>query len=186
MVDEVWILRHGETEWSKSGQHTGRTDLDLTRTGEVSARSLAPRLDSVPFDLALVSPLRRARRTAELAGVRTYELDPDLVEWDYGDYEGMTRVQILETRPDWSIWKDGGPGGESPPQVTDRVDRVIKKVRSRKGRVLVIAHGHILRCFAARWIDQTVRVGDHLPLETSKLSVLGFDRGTPTIESWNS
>jgi broad specificity phosphatase PhoE len=183
---EVWIIRHGETEWSKSGRHTGTTELQLTEKGERDGRALAPALSGVHFDLVLCSPRQRARRTAELAGISDVEIDDQLAEWNYGEYEGRTRVDIQEERPGWSVWADGCPGGESPDQVSDRVDGVIERVHSTEGRVLLFAHGHILRALAARWLTQPVGLGAHLELVTGRVSVLGHDRGTPTLELWNA
>ena len=183
---EVWIIRHGETEWSKSGRHTGRTDLALTEKGEHDARALKPALDGVSFDLVLCSPRQRARRTAELAGITDVEITDELTEWDYGDYEGRTRIDIQAERAGWSIWTEGAPGGESPEQVAARVDRVIARCRETGGRVLLFAHGHILRSLAARWMDQPVPLGAHLELATGRVSVLGHDRGTHTLELWNA
>ncbi len=183
---EVWIIRHGETEWSKSGRHTGTTELELTPKGEQDALRLAPALAGVHFDLVLCSPRARARRTAALAGIRDVRIDQELAEWNYGDYEGRTRIQIQEDRPGWSVWADGCPGGESPDQVADRVDRVIDQVRATEGRVVLFAHGHILRALAARWLTQPVALGAHLELVTGRVSVLGHDRGTPTLELWNA
>ncbi len=182
---EVWLIRHGETEWSKSGQHTGVSDLPLTEAGEDAARGLRQFLDRTAFDRVFSSPLQRARRTAELTGVADPQLDDDLVEWDYGDYEGLTRVEVRETSPDWTVWKDGAPGGEAPEQVSSRVDRLIGKYKACGGRNLLFAHGHILRALAARWIEQPVTLGEHLPLDTARVSVLGYDRGTPTLDRWN-
>lgn len=183
---EVWLVRHGETEWSKSGQHTGVTDLPLTEVGVEEGRALSGLLSGVQFDLVLCSPRIRARRTAELANVEGVRIEEDLVEWDYGDYEGRTRKDIHVERPGWSVWTDGAPGGESPEVISARVDRVIETCRRHGGRSLLFAHGHVLRGLAARWIDQPIRVGAHLPLDTARLSVLGYDRGTPTIDKWNS
>lgn len=182
---ELWLIRHGETEWSKSGQHTGISDIALTRAGEQAARTLRPVLARTSFDHVLASPLQRARRTAELAGAKDVQIEEGLLEWDYGEYEGLTRVQVRETRPDWTVWTEGAPGGESPEQVSSRVDRVIGKFRAQGGRMLLFAHGHVLRSLAARWIEQPVKLGEHLPLDTAKVSVLGFDRGTPTLDRWN-
>jgi len=182
---EIWLIRHGQTEWSLSGQHTGVSDIPLTEAGEQAARSLRPVLARTSFDLVASSPLQRARRTAELAGASDVQIDADLLEWDYGDYEGMTRVQVRETSPDWTVWTRGASGGESPEQVSVRVDRVIEKYRARGGRIVLFAHGHILRALGARWIGQPVRLGEHLPLDTAKVSVLGYDRGTPTLNHWN-
>ena len=183
---QVWLVRHGETEWSKSGRHTGITDLPLTTEGVAAARSLRDTLSGTTFDLVLCSPRLRARHTAELAEVKNVTIEEDLVEWNYGDYEGRTRKDIQAERPDWSVWTDGAPNGESPDQTKARVDRVIDRCRDSGGRILLFAHGHILRTLAARWIDQPVGVGAHLPLDTAKVSVLSFDRGTPTIDRWNA
>ena len=183
---EVWIIRHGETEWSKSGRHTGTTELQLTPKGERDALTLAPALAGVHFDLILCSPRQRARRTAELSGIRHVEIDDRVAEWDYGDYEGRTRIQIQEERPGWSVWADGCPGGESPDQVATRVDGVIERILAIEGRALLFAHGHILRALAARWLTQPVALGAHLELVTGRVSVLGHDRGTPTLELWNA
>lgn len=184
---EVWLIRHGETEWSKSGRHTGRTDLALTAEGERAARALGPALAGVHFDLILSSPRQRAWRTAGLAGITDPEITDDLGEWDYGDYEGRTRIDIQEERPGWSVWADGCPGGESPQQVSDRVDGVIARCQAAQDhRVLVFAHGHILRAFASRWLTQPVALGAHLELATTRICVLGHDRGTPTLELWNA
>ncbi len=183
---EVWLVRHGETEWSKSGRHTGVTDLPLTDVGVAAARALGPLLTATEFSRILCSPRIRARHTAELAKVEPVRIVDELVEWDYGEYEGRTRIDIQEERPGWSVWTDGAPGGESPDHVTARVDGVIASCRERGGRSLLIAHGHILRSLAARWIHQPVTVGAHLPLDTAKVSVLGYDRGMPTINRWNA
>jgi broad specificity phosphatase PhoE len=184
---EVWLIRHGETEWSLQHKHTGsRTDLPLTERGEEKAAALREQLASVRFDLVLASPLQRARRTAELAGFPDAELTADLVEWDYGRYEGRTTADIHDERPEWYLWTDGCPDGESPDDVAKRVERVIDRCRSVHGRCLVVAHGHVLRSLAARWIDQPVELGAHLNLETARVSILADDRGIPTIERWNT
>ncbi|HET7172896.1 MAG TPA: histidine phosphatase family protein [Nocardioidaceae bacterium] len=183
---EVWLARHGETEWSRAGRHTGVTDRPLTETGEQRARALAGRLSRVRFDLVLTSPRQRARRTAALAGFPDAQVDPDLAEWAYGDYEGQTSEQIHETWPGWTIFADGAPGGETPDEMTQRVDRVVAACREHGGRMLLFGHGHCLRALATRWIGQPVLLGAHLPLETGRLSVLGYDRGIPTIDTWNT
>jgi broad specificity phosphatase PhoE len=183
---EVWLIRHGETEWSKSGRHTSTTDLAMTPQGEEAARSLRPLLSQTTFDLVLCSPRRRARDTAELSGVTAYQIEDNLVEWDYGDYEGRTRIDVQKERPGWSIWAEGAPGGETPDQVSARADLVIAKCRAVSGRVLLFSHGHFLRSLVARWIEQSVTLGAHLPLDTAKLSVLSYDRGAPTIDRWNA
>jgi broad specificity phosphatase PhoE len=183
---EVWLIRHGETEWSLSGQHTGVTDLPMTEPGEAAAKALHDILAGTSFDLVLCSPRRRARRTAELAGFTDVHIEQDLVEWDYGDYEGRTRADIHKERPDWSIWTDGAPHGETPDEIGARVDRVIAKCRAAGGRVLLFSHGHLLRTLAARWIAQPVTVGAHLPLDTAKVCVLAYDRGLPTLDRCNA
>lgn len=183
---DLWIVRHGETEWSKSGQHTGRTDLPLTAEGERSALALRPALERAHFDLVLSSPRRRARRTAELLGFTDVVVWDDLVEWDYGDYEGRTRADIQSDRPGWSVWTDGSPSGESPEQVSQRVDDVIARCREVEGVVLMFAHGHILRALAARWLDHPIALGANLELATTRISILSHDRGAPTLELWNA
>lgn len=183
---DLWVVRHGETEWSRSGQHTGRTDIPLTAEGERSALALKPKLAGVTFDLVLSSPRQRARRTAELIGFRDITVWEDLVEWDYGHYEGRTRVDIHNERPGWSVWTDGATGGESPEQVSDRVDGVIERCREVEGVVLMFAHGHILRALAARWLDHPVQLGANLELATTRISILSHDRGAPTLELWNA
>jgi broad specificity phosphatase PhoE len=183
---ELWLVRHGETEWSRDGRHTSTTDLDLTEKGVEVACTLEKKLARVPpFDLVLTSPMRRARRTAELAGHPEAETDQDLVEWDYGDYEGITTKEIRETAPDWTVWTHPTPGGESAEQVTARLDRVIARVRST-GTTLVFGHGHSLRALAARWIEQPVDEGRFFKLDTATVSVLGYERETPVILRWNS
>lgn len=183
---EVWLIRHGETEWSRDGRHTGRTDLPLTERGEADAKALSDILRGQAFELVLSSPRQRAMRTATLSGFSDPIVTDDLVEWDYGEYEGITRTEIHQHDPDWSIWEHGAPAGETPDQVRDRVDRVIARCRATTGRCLLFAHGHVLRTLAARWIAQPVSLGEHLPLDTAKISVLSFDRGSPTLDRWNA
>ena len=182
---QVWLVRHGETEWSKSGKHTSTTDLDLTPIGVEVARGLEERLAGEEFGLVLTSPRRRARVTADLAGFPDAQVDENLVEWAYGEYEGITTPEIRETVPGWTIWTHPAPGGETAQQVTDRLDRVIDRVREQD-RVLVFSHGHALRALAARWIKQPVGEGRFFALDTSTISVLGFDRGSPVILRWNA
>lgn len=182
---EVWLVRHGETEWSRCGRHTGCSDLPLTPNGEAAARALRPLLEEACFDQVFTSPLQRACRTAVLAGITNARIDSDLVEWDYGEYEGMTRDQIRENNPGWTVWRSGAKGGESPQQVSERADRLIAKYRGLEGRLLLVAHGHILRSLAARWVDEPVALGEKLPLDTATVSVLAFDRGTPVLQRWN-
>ncbi len=183
----VYLLRHGETAWSLSGQHTGVTDLALTENGERMATQLAPALAGECFARVLTSPLTRARRTCELAGLGDRaEIDRDLVEWNYGEYEGLTPKDIKVKAPDWLIFRDGCPGGESPEQVGARADRVIAKVRSAGGSVALFAHGHIFRVVVARWLGLPTLAGCHFQLGTATLSVLGYYRGIPAVKRWNA
>jgi len=181
---ELWIVRHGETEWSRDGRHTSTTDLPLTDVGEETAASLAPRLAEVSFDLVLTSPRQRARRTAELAGFPDAEVDDDLAEWAYGDYEGITTDEIRETVPGWSVWTHPSPGGETADEVSDRLDRIVERAREHD-RTLVFAHGHSLRVLTARWLEQPADEGRFFRLDTSTVSVLGFERETPVLLKWN-
>jgi broad specificity phosphatase PhoE len=186
MADEVWLVRHGETEWSRNGRHTSVTDLTLTDEGRRVAATLRDRLQQHAFDLVLSSPRERARETARLAGYADPETDDDLAEWDYGDLEGLTSEQIRETYPGWTIWDGPWPGGESAAQVAERFDRVVARCRSVEGSVLLFSHGHALRVLAARWLALPVADGRHLFLDTATVSVLGDDRGTPVVRRWNS
>ncbi len=183
---ELWLVRHGETEWSRDGRHTSTTDLDLTENGVEVARALCERLDGVSFDLVLSSPRHRALRTAVLAGVDDVHIDADLVEWDYGDYEGVTTSAIRETVPGWTVWTHPTPGGETAEQVTERLDRVVARVREHGGRVLVFGHGHSLRALTARWIEQPVSEGRFFKLDTATVSTLGYERDFPVVLRWNS
>ena len=181
---ELWLVRHGETEWSRSGKHTSTTDLSLTGRGEEVARSLRDRLADVAFDLVLSSPLQRARRTAELAGFSDVVTDEDLVEWRYGDYEGVTTDEIRETVADWTVWSHPTPGGESAEEVAARLDRVVERVEEHE-RVLAFGHGHALRALAARWIGLPVTNGQLFALDTATVSVLGHERETRVVVRWN-
>jgi broad specificity phosphatase PhoE len=183
---ELWLVRHGETEWSRDGRHTSTTDLELTANGVEVARSLRERLAGTAFDRVLSSPRRRARRTAELAGFTNVEVDEDLVEWDYGEFEGVTTAEIRDRVPGWTIWTHPTPGGETSAQVTTRLDRVIATVRRDAGRVLVFGHGHSLRALTARWIEQPVDEGRFFRLDTATVSTLGYERDFPVVLRWNS
>ena len=183
----VFLIRHGETEWSLSGRHTGLTDIPLTENGRSVAKRLKSLLAMTNFDLVLTSPLGRARETSELAGLGDHaEVDPDLLEWNYGDYEGLTPQQIHARNPGWLIFNDGCPGGESPAQVGARVERVIARIRGAGDNVAVFAHGHLLRTFAARWLGLPVADGSHFLLDTATLSVLSDYRGIAAVERWNA
>jgi probable phosphoglycerate mutase len=186
-MGDLVLVRHGETEWSAIGRHTSVTDLELTPTGEKQARQLGSRLSGRTFAAVFCSPRQRARRTAELAGLAVTAIDDDLAEWDYGSYEGRTTAQILADRPDWSLWTDGGPGGESPDQITIRVDRVLDRVRPllSTGDVALVGHGHCLRVVAARWIGLPAAGGALLKLDTATLSELGWEHGRPVVQHWN-
>ncbi len=185
-MSEVWLVRHGETEWSRDHRHTSTTDLPLTSLGEEAAAALHPRLAGETFDLVLSSPRQRARRTAELAGRLDVQVDEDLVEWAYGDYEGITTAEIRETVPGWSVWTHPTPGGETAAQVTERLDRVVGRLRDVPGRALVFGHGHGLRALSARWLGLPVGDGRLLRLDTSTVSVLGHERETPVVLRWNA
>lgn len=181
------LIRHGETAWSISGQHTGLTDIPLTENGRELARRLAPLLARATFTLVLTSPLGRARETCELAGLAgTAGVDPDLTEWDYGEYEGLTPQQIHAKAPGWIIFRDGCPGGESPAQVSARVDRIIARIRAVEGDVALFAHGHVFRVFVARWLGLPATAGSHFLLDTATVSVLSHYRGIPAIRRWNA
>jgi broad specificity phosphatase PhoE len=184
----LYVARHGETAWTVSGQHTGRTDLPLTERGEDNARRLGERLRGQTFATVLTSPLRRAARTCELAGFGgVAEVDNDLVEWDYGAYEGRRSVEIHAERPDWDLFRDGCPGGESPEQVGARADRVVTRVRAVDGDALVFSSGHILRVLAARWLGLPPAGGRYFLLGTASLGAMGYEnaRTRPVIRLWN-
>jgi len=208
---DVWVARHGETEWSKAGRHTGLSDVELTPAGEAAAGEIRQRLQAQWHDLAhdqalgqsheqahgqsgdrsfdrvLTSPLRRARRTAELAGFGDLaEVDKDLVEWNYGEHEGRRTVDIRLTVPDWSIWSHGSAEGESLEDVSARADRVIAGLVATDGRVLVFSHGHFLRVLAARWATLAPEAGQHLVLDTARLGVLSWYREVPVLRHWNT
>ncbi|MFB9962078.1 histidine phosphatase family protein [Sinosporangium siamense] len=191
-MDELILLRHGETEWSRAGRHTGRTDLALTERGEEEALALAPLLKKRDLSLVLVSPAVRARRTAELAGLAGFETTPDLWEWDYGAYEGITTAKIREMRPGWYLWSDGVPPGdadhpgETVEEVGMRVDRVIERARAESGEVALVAHGHVLRVLAARWLGLPPADGRLFRLNTGTYSTLGYEHGKPVILRWNA
>jgi broad specificity phosphatase PhoE len=182
---ELWLVRHGETEWSRDGRHTSFSDIPLTENGIAVATELERRLQGTSFDLVLSSPRQRARRTAELAGFPAVHTDDDLVEWGYGDYEGITTDQIRRTDPGWTVWTHPSPGGETAEQVTRRLDRVVARVRGNGGRVLVFGHGHALRALTARWIEQPVEEGRFFRLDTATISTLGYERETPVVLRWN-
>lgn len=182
---KLWLGRHGETEWSLSGQHTGRTDIPLTDNGRKAAKALAPILDSIDFSLVLSSPLSRARDTAALAGFDGPEIDDDLLEWDYGDYEGATTREVRETVPGWSIWSHGAEGGETSEDVATRVDRVISRVRLTDGPCIVFGHVHALRVLTARWLGLDARDGRLFALAAGAISVVGYEHEWPTIRLWN-
>ncbi|GIH24447.1 phosphatase [Acrocarpospora phusangensis] len=197
---ELILLRHGETEWSRAGRHTGRTDLPLTEHGEAQAKLLAPLVEGRRFDLVLVSPARRARHTAELAGFASYEVEPDLWEWDYGGYEGITTAEVRQSRPGWYLWRDGVvPGDEAHPgedieHVGLRADRVVARVlaamRTGHGEpgpaIAVVAHGHLLRVLAARWLGLPPADGRLLRLDTGTYSTLGLEHDQHVILRWNA
>jgi broad specificity phosphatase PhoE len=182
----IYLARHGETAWSLTGQHTGLTDLPLTERGERNARRLGNRLSGLIFAKVFTSPLQRAVRTCELAGFRgVAEVDPNLVEWNYGDYEGLRTAQIQAKRPDWQLFRDGCPGGESPEQVGKRADHAVSRMRECKGNVLIFSSGHFLRVLAARWLGLEPAAGSFLMLRTAALSALGYENNRPVIDFWD-
>ena len=187
MADRLFIVRHGETEWSANGRHTSVTDLPLTENGIKQAEIAADKLRGEHFELVLCSPRLRARRTAEIAGFgETAELCDDSVEWNYGEYEGLTTPEIWERHdPNWDLWRGGCPGGESPSQIGARVDAALERFAQIEGDGLAIAHGHVLRVLAARYVEMEVADGAHFKLATAAIGVLGHERTTPTIDQWS-
>jgi broad specificity phosphatase PhoE len=186
-AQEVFLVRHGETSWTLSGQHTGATDIPLTADGRAAARRLEPILARERFALVLTSPLHRARETTRLAGFADLaETDLDLREWDYGDYEGLTPNEIEARAPGWNLFRDGCPHGESPGQIGARVDRVIERIRAIPGHVALFAHGHLFRVLAARWLRLPPGAGQHFLLDTATLNILSYYHGIPAIKRWNA
>ena len=189
MLEKIYFIRHGETAWSLSGQHTGSTDIPLTAAGELAARALGPKLAAVKFDAVLTSPRLRARRTCELAGLAGAEIENDLAEWDYGDYEGLRSAEIHQARPEWNIYFDGCPNGESPAQMSARADRLIARLKTMSGNVAVFSHGHFGRVLAARWIGLPLAEARHFGLSTAALNILGYESNAhpvPAILLWNA
>jgi probable phosphoglycerate mutase len=183
---ELWLIRHGETEWSLSGAHTGRTDIPLTAAGLEQAAALGIALGNKAFSLVLTSPMSRARNTCEAAGFGTRaEVDDNLREWDYGDYEGLTTREIRAGNPQWSLWEDGAPGGEAPGAVAARADAVIERAEAATGDVALFAHGHLLRVLTARWLGLEAACGRLFALTTASISHLGYERETRVITQWN-
>jgi len=182
----VWVVRHGETAWSRDGQHTSTTDIPLTDAGVATAHAVGAKLGGHEFARVLTSPLQRARRTAELAGFRQAVVDDDLVEWGYGSYEGVTTSEIRRDVPGWTVWSHPSPGGETPDAVAARVDRVIERARGVGGDVLLFGHSHCLRALTARWLGQPVTDGRLYRLDTATVSVLGYERETPVLVRWNA
>ena len=189
MLSKIYFIRHGETAWSLSGQHTGRTEMPLTELGEQAARSLGVRLHSIHFTKIFTSPRVRARRTGELTGLAGMEIENDLAEWDYGDYEGLRSAEIRQQQPGWNIYHDGCPNGESPAQISKRADRLILRLKTLTGEVALFSHGHFGRVLAARWIGLPVESAAHFGLNTASLNILGFEPGlspVPAILLWNA
>lgn len=186
----LYLVRHGETAWSITGQHTGFTDIGLTPHGEEEARALAPALQTIRFTKILTSPLRRARQTCELAGCGAAgEIDPDLVEWNYGDYEGKRTVDIQKDRPGWTVWRDGCPHGETPADISDRADRLLVRLSALSGNVALFSHGQFGAALAARWIGLAVMEAQHFALGPASISILGHEAGhpkVPVIALWNA
>ena len=185
-MNQIWLVRHGETAWTVSKQHTGRTDIELTPDGEEQASALEPRLRGHRFELVLTSPLQRARRSAELAGFPDARVDERLVELDYGEYEGRTTADIREERPDWNLWRDGSPGGESIEHAGARADGVIAEIAGLEGDVLLFGHGHFSRVLAARLVGLDASCGRLLMLGPGSLSVIGAEHEQRAIKAWNT
>ena len=185
--EEIILARHGETDWSRTGRHTGRTDVPLTDAGRRQATALAPALAELDPVLVLTSPLSRAADTCRLAGLGDRAVpEPALMEWDYGDYEGLTSDQIHQDRPGWTIFEDGAPGGEAPDEVAARVDAVIERMAGAGGLCVAFAHGHVLRVLGARWVGLPAAAGAHLGLSTATLSALGTEHGVRALARWNA
>jgi probable phosphoglycerate mutase len=186
---QLFVIRHGETEWSLSGQHTGSSEIALTAHGEDEARALAPTLGEFAFARVLTSPRQRARRTCELAGLgAAAEVEPSLQEWGYGEYEGLTPAEIAKRRPGWEVFRDGCPGGETPQQVSDRADRLLQSLRALEGNVALFTHGHFGRSLAVRWIGLSIAAGRRFALRTASIGILGYEPGhsdAPVIALWN-
>jgi broad specificity phosphatase PhoE len=185
---KIYLARHGETAWSISGQHTGVTDLPLTGRGEDTARALGHRLIGLSFDKVLTSPLQRASRTCQLAGFAAVtEADPDLAEWNYGEFEGLRTAEIHGKRPDWQLFRDGCPGGESPEEVGARADRVLERICAEEGNILLFSSGHFLRVLAIRWLGLEPALGTFFMLDTASVSILGYENSAsrPVIQMWN-
>jgi broad specificity phosphatase PhoE len=190
MPVKLYIVRHGETAWSLSGQHTGRSDIPLTEHGEEEARRLAPVLSGIRFSVGLCSPRQRAKRTCELAGLGSIaQVEADLAEWDYGDYEGLRTPDIIQERPGWNVFADGCPNGESPAQISERADRLIGRLEALDGNVALFSHGHFARVLAARWLGMPVIGGQRLMLDTGTLSIIQNDPRHPKLRAialWNA
>ncbi|HTJ79387.1 MAG TPA: histidine phosphatase family protein [Rariglobus sp.] len=186
MATQIMLIRHGETEWSITGQHTGRTDLPLTANGERLASLLREPLKAKGFSHVLTSPLKRAHRTCELAGFGgVAQIDPLLQEWDYGAYEGLTTKEIRAQHPQWNVFQDGAPRGESVEQISERADQIIASLRELEGTVAIFSHGHFLRALAVRWIGLPIIHGRHFSLETGAMCILGHENATPVVSLWN-
>ena len=186
---QIYFIRHGETEWSRSGKHTSHTDLPLTANGEAMARELATTLKNMRFELVLTSPRLRARSTCELAGFVGAQIEANLAEWNYGDYEGLRSADISKLNPEWSLWQHGSPGGETPAEVGARADELITRLRSCSGKVALFSHGHFGRVLAARWLGLPVSVGQHFAIDPASISILGFEPHHPqlrVIRLWNA
>ena len=190
LLSRLYLVRHGETAWSLSGQHTGRTDIPMTDQGEQDAKKIADPLHAVKFSRVFTSPLQRARRTCQLAGFdEVAEIEPDLTEWDYGDYEGQLSLDTRKQHPEWNLFRDGGPRGESPSQISERVDRLIARFRRLEGNIAIFSHGQVERVLAARWIGLAVGQAQHFVLSTASVSILGYEHNRAeesAIIMWNA
>jgi probable phosphoglycerate mutase len=180
----IWIVRHTDTDWSVAGRHTGRTDLPLSAAGRAEAGRLRPRLAGIDFAEVVVSPLRRAQETCELAGLEWTRVSDDLVEWDYGDYEGLTTIEVRRQRPDWDLWRDGAPNGEDAAAVGRRVDRVLAELPATDGAIALIAHAHLLRVLTARWLGLPPTAGALFALDPGGIGRLGYERERRVLRGW--
>jgi broad specificity phosphatase PhoE len=190
LLSRVYLVRHGETAWSLFGKHTGRTDIPLTEQGQRDAHKLSERLHAVKFSRVFTSPLQRAQRTCELAGLgEIAEIEPDLTEWDYGEYEGKRSLDTRKKWPEWNLFRDGGPGGETPAQISERADRLITRLRTLEGNIAIFSHGQLGRVLAARWIGLPVGQAQHFVLSTASVSILGYEHNLAeesAILLWNA
>jgi len=182
---QIFLCRHGETDWTLTGQHTSFTDIPLTQNGREEAIALGRKLRGIDFQMILVSPMLRAQETCRLAGFDHFEIEPDAMEWNYGEYEGITTAQIWKQQTGWNIFEDGAPGGESPDEVAQRADRLIKHLPQKPGNIIIFSHGHFSRVLAARWLDLDAEAGKFFSISVASVSILAYERDQRVIKLWN-